>query len=96
MSAVLMREHGVLEPARSVFIDGTCAAPRRTAYEAAVPSGRLVGYEPHGHRQEHHFRGGAAPDQDDGPFMLDAAMNGLMFLAYEAMLCSNAQSTEAL
>ena len=78
-----IREKGVLDPARLVFIDETCTSTAMVRLRGRSPRGkRLVGYAPHGHRKTMTFVAGLRLRRMTAPFVLDGAMNGPMFLGY--------------
>jgi transposase len=78
-----MREQGMFDPARLVFIDETCTTTAMVRLRGRSPRGeRLVGYAPHGHRKTITFVAGLRQRGMTAPFVLDGAMNGPMFLAY--------------
>jgi transposase len=55
-----IREQGMLDPARLVFIDETCTSTAMVRLRGRSPRGkRLVGYAPHGHRKTITFVAGA-------------------------------------
>jgi hypothetical protein len=54
-----IREQGMLDPARLVFIDETCTSTAMVRLRGRSPRGkRLVGYSPHGHRKTMTFVAG--------------------------------------
>jgi transposase len=78
-----MREQGMLDPARLVFIDETWTNTAMVRLRGRSPSGeRLVDYAPHGHWKIMTFVGGLRLRGMIAPFVLDGAMNGSLFLAY--------------
>ena len=78
-----MREQGMFDPARLVFIDETCTNTAMVRLRGRAPRGeRLVGYAPHGHWKTITFVGGLRQRGMTAPFVLEGAMNGPMFLAY--------------
>ena len=78
-----MREQGMFDPARLVFIDETCTSTAMVRLRGRSPRGeRLVGYAPHGHRKTITFVAALRQRGMTAPFVLDGAMNGPMFLAY--------------
>ena len=78
-----MREQGMFDPARLVFIDETCTNTAMVRLRGRAPRGeRLVGYAPHGHWKTITFVGGLRQRGMIAPFVLEGAMNGPMFLAY--------------
>ena len=78
-----MREQGMFDPARLVFIDETCTNTAMVRLRGRAPRGaRLVDYAPQGHWKTITFVGGLRQRAMTAPFVLEGAMNGLMFLAY--------------
>src|SRR5215475_10096206 len=78
-----MREQGLFDPARLVFIDETCTNTAMVRLRGRAPrGGRLVGYAPHGHWRTITFVGGLRQRGMTAPFVLEGAINGPMFLAY--------------
>jgi len=78
-----MREQGLFDPARLVFIDETCTNTAMVRLRGRAPRGeRLVGYAPHGHWKTITFVGGLRQRGMTAPFVLEGAINGPMFLAY--------------
>src|SRR5215471_14017275 len=78
-----MREQGLFDPARLVFIDETCTNTAMVRLRGRAPRGeRLVGYAPHGHWKTITFVGGLRQRGMIAPFVLEGAINGPMFLAY--------------
>jgi len=78
-----MREQGMFDPARLVFIDETCTTTSMVRLRGRCLRGeRLVGYAPHGHWKTITFVAGLRQRAMVAPFVLEGAMNGPMFLAY--------------
>src|SRR5215469_4035482 len=78
-----MREQGMFDPARLVFIDETWTNSAMVRPCGRSPIGeRLVDYAPHGHWKIITFVGGLRLRGMTAPFVLEGAMNGPMFLAY--------------
>jgi transposase len=78
-----MREQGMFDPARLVFIDETWTNTAMVRLRGRSPSGeRLVDYAPHGHWKIITFVGGLRLRGMTAPFVLEGAMNGPLFLAY--------------
>src|SRR5262245_15438645 len=78
-----MREQGLFDPARLVFIDETCTNTAMVRLRGRAPRGeRLVGYAPHGHWKTITCVGGRRQRGMTAPFVLEGAINGPMFLAY--------------
>jgi transposase len=78
-----MREQGMFDPARLVFIDETWTNSAMVRLCGRGPIGeRLVDYAPHGHWKIITFVGGLRLRGMTAPFVLEGAMNGPLFLAY--------------
>jgi len=78
-----IREQGLLDSTRLVFIDETCTSTAMVRLRGRSPRGeRLIGYAPHGHRKTITFVAGLRQRGMTAPFVLDGAMNGPTFLAY--------------
>jgi transposase len=78
-----MREQGLFDPSRLVFIDETCTTTSMVRLRGRCPrSERLIGYAPHGHWKTITFVAGLRHRAMVAPFVLEGAMNGPMFLAY--------------
>jgi hypothetical protein len=78
-----MREQGMFDPARLVFIDETCTNTAMVRLRGRAPRGeRLVDYAPHGAWKTVTFVGGLRQHGMTAPFVIEGAMNGPMFLAY--------------
>jgi transposase len=78
-----MREQGMFDPARLVFIDETCTNTAMVRLRGRALRGqRLVGYAPHRHWKTITFVGGLRQRGMIAPFVLEGAINGPMFLAY--------------
>src|ERR1700681_199977 len=78
-----MREQGMFNPARLVFIDETCTNTAMVRLRGRARRGeRLVDHAPHGHWKTITFVGGLRQRGMTAPFVLEGAMNGPMFLAY--------------
>jgi transposase len=76
-------EQPSLEPARLVFLDETGAATDMARRYGRAPRGeRLIGRVPHGHWKTMTFVAGLRCDGLCAPFVVDAPMNGEIFLAY--------------
>ena len=74
-----IREQGLLDPARLVFIDETANSTNMVRLRGRCPRDqRLVASVPHGHWKTITFVAGLR----HAPFVLDGAMNGPAFLAY--------------
>ena len=78
-----MREQGMFDPARLVFIDETSTSTNMVRLRGRCPRGvRLIGQVPHGHWKTITFVAGLRYRAMVAPFVLDGAMDGTMFLAY--------------
>src|SRR5262245_3750198 len=89
-----MRQQGLFDPARLVFIDETCTNTGMVRLRGRCPRGeRLIGYAPHGHWKTITFVAGLRDRAMVAPFVLEGAMNGPMFSRLrEAVSCSQAQA----
>src|SRR5260370_30561862 len=77
-----MREQGMFDPARLVFIDEACTNTAMVRLRGRSPRGeRLIGYAPHGHWKTITFVAGLRMRGMTAPFVLEGRMNGPMFLA---------------
>ena len=78
-----IREQGLLNPARLVFIDETATSTNMVRLRGRCARGmRLVGYAPHGHWKTITFVAGLRHDRMVAPFVLEGPMNGLTFVEY--------------
>jgi transposase len=78
-----IREQGMLDPARLVFIDETAVSTNMARLKGRGPRGvRLIGRVPHGHWKTITFVAALRHDRMVAPFVVEGAMNGEMFLAY--------------
>ena len=78
-----MRQQGMFDPARLVFIDETWTNTAMVRLRGRSASGeRLVDYAPHGHWKIITFVGALRQRGMTAPFVLEGAMNGPLFLAY--------------
>jgi transposase len=78
-----MREQGMFDPVRLVFIDETCTNTAMVRLRGRAPRGeRLVGHAPHGAWKTVTFVDGLRRRGMTAPFVIEGAMNGPMFLAY--------------
>ena len=78
-----MREQGMFDPAKLVFIDETCTNTMMVRLRGRSPRGeRLIGYAPHGHWKTITFVAGLRLNGMTAPCVLEGAMNGPMFLAW--------------
>ena len=77
-----MREQGMFDPARLVFIDETCTNTAMVRLRGRARRGeRLVDYAAHG-AWKTTFVGALRQRGMTAPFVIEGAMNGPMFLAY--------------
>jgi hypothetical protein len=90
-----IREQGLFDPARLVFIDETATSTNMVRLRGRCPRGvRLVGYAPHGHWKTITFVAGLRCDRMVAPFVMEGAMNGLTICRMgEAVSCPNAQAS---
>ena len=73
----------MFDPARLVFIDETSTNTAMVRLRGRAPRGeRLVDYAPHGAWKTVTFVGALRQRGMTAPFVIEGAMNGLMFLAY--------------
>src|SRR6266516_7568313 len=78
-----IREQGMLNPARLVFIDETATSTNMVRLRGRCSRGeRLIGSVPHGHRKTITLVAGLRHDRIVAPFVIDGAMNGSTFLTY--------------
>jgi transposase len=78
-----MREQGLFDPARLVFLDETSTNTAMVRLRGRCRRGeRLVDYAPHGHWKTITFVAGLRQRGMTAPFVLEGAMNGPMFLVY--------------
>src|ERR1700732_198045 len=78
-----IREQGLLDPARLVFIDETATSTNMVRLRGRCARGmRLVGYAPYGHWKTITFVAGLRHDRMVAPFVLDGPMNGPTFVEY--------------
>ena len=78
-----MREQGMFNPARLVFIDETCTNTSMVRLRGRAQRGeRLFDYAPPGAWKTITFVGGLRQRGMTAPFVIEGAMNGRMFLAY--------------
>jgi transposase len=78
-----MREQGMFDPARLVFIDETWTNTSMVRLRGRCPRGeRLIDYAPHGHWKTITFVAGLRHRGMVAPFVVDGPMNGPIFLAY--------------
>jgi transposase len=78
-----MREQGMFDPARLVFIDETATSTNMVRLRGRCPRGmHLIGRVPHGHWKTITFVAGLRHDGMVAPFVVDGPMNGATFLTY--------------
>jgi transposase len=78
-----IREQGLLDPARLVFIDETATTTNMVRLRGRCRRGaRLIGYAPHGHWKTITFVAGLRHDRMVAPFVMEGAMNGLTFVEW--------------
>lgn len=78
-----MREQGLFDPARLVFIDETSTATNMARLRGRAPRGeRLIGHDPQGHWRTLTLVAGLRHDRVVAPFALEGAMTGETFLTY--------------
>lgn len=78
-----MREQGMFDPARLVFIDETNTNTAMVRLRGRAPRGqRLLDYVPHGAWKTVTFVAGLRQRGMTAPFVIEGAMNGPVFLAY--------------
>jgi transposase len=78
-----MREQGIFDPAKLVFIDETATSSNMVRLHGRCPRGeRLIGYAPHGHWKTITLVAGLRHRGIVAPFVLEGAMTGPLFLAY--------------
>ena len=78
-----IREQGMRDPARLVFIDETAVSTNMVRPNGRSPRGeRLIGYVPLGHWETVTFVAGLRLTGVVAPMLINGAMNGEIFLAY--------------
>jgi transposase len=78
-----MREQGMFDPARLVFIDETSTSTNMVRLRGRCRRGeRLIGRVPQGHWKTMTFVAGLRHDKMVAPFVVDGAMTKATFLAY--------------
>lgn len=78
-----MREQGLFDPARLVFIDETCTNTAMVGLRGRAPRGeRLLAHAPHGAWKRVTFVGALRRCGMTAPFVIEGAMNGALFLVY--------------
>src|SRR6266478_5197890 len=87
-----IREQGLLDPARLVFIDETAVSTNMVRPNGRSPRGeRLIGYVPLGHWETVTFVAGLRLTGVVAPMLINGAMNGEIFLAYLEQCLAQAQ-----
>src|SRR5450759_1620159 len=77
-----MREQGMFDPARLVFIDETSTNTAMVRLRGRCPRGiRLIDHVPHGHWKTITFIAGLRRRGMVAPFVLDGPMNATAFIA---------------
>jgi hypothetical protein len=78
-----MREQGLFDPARLVFLDETATATNMVRLRGRCPRGeRLIDRVPHGHWKTVTFVAGLRRRAMVAPLVLDGPMNATTFVAY--------------
>ena len=78
-----LREQGLLDTSRLVFVDETSANTNMVRLSGRCPrGGRLIGRVPFGPWKRLTFVAGLRHDKMTAPFLIEGAMNGETFLAY--------------
>jgi transposase len=78
-----MREQGLLDTTRLVFIDETWVSTNMVRLRGRGPRGaRLIGRVPQGHWKTITFVAGLRHDKMVAPMVIEGTMTGEMFLAY--------------
>ncbi len=78
-----MREQGLLDPARLVFVDETATSTNMARLRGRCERGvRLIGHVPQSRWQTITFVAGLRHDAIVAPFVINGPMNGASFLAY--------------
>jgi len=78
-----MREQGMFDPARLVFIDETAVSTNLVRLNGRAPRGeRVIGSVPLGTWQTITFVAGLRHNKMTAPMVVEGAMTGEMFLAY--------------
>ena len=78
-----MREQGMFDSARLVFIDETSTNTAMVRLRGRCPRGiRLIDHVPHGHWKTITFVAGLRHRRMVAPFVLDGPMNATAFMAY--------------
>ena len=78
-----MREQGMFDPARLVFLDETATSTNMVRLRGRCPRGeRLIDHVPHGHWKTITFVAGLRRRAMVAPLVLDGPMNATTFVAY--------------
>src|SRR5438128_3330924 len=78
-----MREQGMLDPARLVFLDETAVSTNLVRLNGRAPRGeRVIGTVPLGTWETITFVAALRHNKMTAPMVVEGAMNGEMFLAY--------------
>lgn len=78
-----MREQGLFEPARRVFVDEAATSSNMARLHGRCERGvRLIGHVPQGHWQTITFVAGLRHGGMVAPFLINGPMNGTNFVAY--------------
>src|SRR5579863_387729 len=78
-----IREQGMFDPARLVFLDETSTNTAMVRLRGRCPRGiRLIGRVPQGHWKSITFVAGLRHDKMVAPFVVDGPMTRATFLAY--------------
>ncbi len=78
-----MREQGLFDPARLVFIDETAVSTNMVRLRGRAPRGmRSIGSVPHGRWETITFVAGLRHNKMTAPMVMNGAMTGDMFRAY--------------
>src|SRR6201987_2326240 len=78
-----MREQGMFDPARLVFLDETATSTTMVRLRGRCPRGeRLIDHVPHGHWKMITFVAALRRNGMRAPCTVDGSMNGAKFLAY--------------
>ena len=78
-----MREQGMFDPARLVFLDETATSTNMVRLRGRCPRGqRLIAHVPHGHWKTITFVAGLRRRAVVAPLVLDGPMNATIFVTY--------------
>lgn len=78
-----MREQGMFDPARLVFLDETATSTNMVRLRGRCPRGqRLITHVPHGHWKTITFVAGLRRRAVVAPLVLDGPMNATIFVTY--------------